>query len=227
MRIRDWHPSDFLDLCRVCLETGDSGKDATGLYQDSALMGLFWAVPYAIRDGRLALVVELEAADLRTADQRPSGQNPAALGPDGAAIPASGGTRVAGYILGSDDVVAYRRWLAAEWLPALRRRYPVIPRLSSAESWLRGEIAKDPELENEWPDYPGELHIDLLPCLQGKGLGRTLMDAFSARLASVGCPGFHLGVAHTNKGAVGFYRKYGLVELGGDDETLWFGKRLV
>lgn len=216
MRIRDWHPSDYLDLCRVCVETGDSGKDATGLYSDAALMGLYWAVPYAIRDGRLALVVELEAGELDPADP----------GAKGLALKAHDGVRVAGYILGSDDVVSYRQWLAAQWLPALRSRYPLVPKLSAAESWLRGEIAREPDFENEWPEYPGELHIDLLPCLQGKGLGRKLMDAFSARLASVGCTGFHLGVSQSNTGAVGFYRKYGLVELGGDDETLWFGKRL-
>jgi len=211
MQIRPWHPSDYQDVCRVCIATGDNGTDARGLYRDEWLMGLYWALPYAVRDSRLAIVVEMEEGDELA---------------DGLRVLPGDGARVCGYILGSDDVVAYRRWLAANWLPALRRRYPPSKRLSSAETWLRGEIARDPDFENEWPEYPGELHIDLLPCLQGKGLGRRLMDAFAQQLQSLGCPGYHLGVSRANTGAMAFYRKYGLTELGGDTETAWFDRLL-
>jgi GNAT superfamily N-acetyltransferase len=197
MNLRDYHPSDLPYLYDICLRTGAAGKDASALYADPYLLGQYWAAPYAVRDPRLVLILENEAR------------------------------RPIGYVLGTDDTEAFDRWMAAEWLPALRRLYPAIAGgVSDAEAWMRGLIAAAPRAERrrEWlPDYPGHLHIDILPEGQGRGWGARLIDAFRARLASVGCAGVHLGVARANENAVAFYRKYGFAELGSDEGTLFMG----
>lgn len=65
-----------------------------------------------------------------------------------------------------------------------------------------------------WHDeHPAELHIDLLPVVQGMGLGRRLMDAFLALLRERGVPGVTLGVGGRNTRAVAFYRNLGFEVL--------------
>lgn len=53
-------PASFHDLpgvYRVCLETGDSGRDATGLYRNPDLLGHLYVGPYLVGQPDLALVV--------------------------------------------------------------------------------------------------------------------------------------------------------------------------
>ena len=45
-KIRPYHASDFTSLYRICLKTGDSGKDASNLYSDPDLLGHIYAGPY-------------------------------------------------------------------------------------------------------------------------------------------------------------------------------------
>jgi ribosomal protein S18 acetylase RimI-like enzyme len=73
--IRPATPADLPGIYRVCLKTGDSGRDATGLWRDEDLLGLVYCGPYVVGQPDLALVVEDEdgiagylfgAADTRT-----------------------------------------------------------------------------------------------------------------------------------------------------------------
>ena len=57
--------------------------------------------------------------------------------------------------------------------------------------------------------YPAHLHINLLPRLQGRGIGRRLVDRWRAKAASLGATGAHLVVGTRNEPAVRFYRAYG------------------
>jgi len=75
-------------------------------------------------------------------------------------------------------------------------------------------------------EFPGHLHIDLLPEAQGGGWGRKLMAAFEARLKELGCPAYHLGVGKRNEGAVMFYRRYGMLELEVQPWGFVLGRRL-
>jgi hypothetical protein len=39
VQIRGYRAGDLRDLYRICLQTGDSGADATGLFRDPELLG--------------------------------------------------------------------------------------------------------------------------------------------------------------------------------------------
>ena len=72
---------------------------------------------------------------------------------------------------------------------------------------------------------PLDLHIDLRPELQGRGVGRQLIDELLRRLATAGSHGVHLGVDTRNTHAIGFYEHLGFRrhEL---DEGLLFTRSL-
>ena len=48
---------DLPGVYRVCLQTGDSGRDATGLYRNPDLLGHVYAGPYVVGQPELALIV--------------------------------------------------------------------------------------------------------------------------------------------------------------------------
>src|SRR5690625_4827608 len=62
------------------------------------------------------------------------------------------------------------------------------------------------ELTDKWPAH---VHIDLLPVVQGQGMGRATMIALLDLLRAAGAPGVHLGVDPANTGAVAFYERLG------------------
>jgi len=199
MRIRDDACTDMPYLYEICLKTGDSGGDATALYSDPFLIGQYYAAPYAAYDPRSVLILEGGA---------------------------DGGNRPVGYILGAVDTAAYHLWFDREWRPALTSLYREGPVKSEIEKSLRSLFTAPFELPAFHAEYPGHIHIDLLPEAQGAGWGRKLMDAFSERLQVLGCPGFHLGVDRNNVGGMAFYRRYGMVELEALEWGWYFGKKL-
>ncbi len=116
-----------------------------------------------------------------------------------------------GYIVGTDDTVAFQRWFVAEWWPRVGGAHR--PR-TEADGWLLPSAA-DPRrmLIDEVAEYPAHLHIDLMPELQGRGLGRRLIDTLRATLAERGVPALHLGIDAANVGARAFYERLGFHEL--------------
>ena len=184
--IRDVQPGDLDALYKIALATGDSGADAAHLYRDPKLVGALYAAPYAVLAPELALVVE----------------------------DASG---VGGYILGALDTLTFEARLEAEWWPALRRQYADPtgdPTRWTVEQLRAYQIhhPRPPPTRITDP-YPSHLHINLLPHLQGQGLGRALIDAWLGRIAAAGSRGAHLGVSPANHRALRFYAAYGLEEF--------------
>ncbi len=200
MLIRDFELSDLPYLYDICLRTGDSGKDATALYTDPYLVGQYYAAPYAHCDPRAVLILEGEADGMK---------------------------RPLGYILGTPDTAAYNAWFDRSWRPGAAALYREGPQKSALETSLRALFASPLAVPPFYAEYPGHMHIDLLPPAQGAGWGRKLLDAFSERLRSLGCPGFHLGVGKGNVNGTAFYRRYGMTELGAPDWGYYFGKKLV
>jgi GNAT superfamily N-acetyltransferase len=194
--------SDLPYFYEICLKTGNDGKDATDLYHDPYLLGHYYAAPYLLFPDAICIAVEYQ--------YRPQG-----------------------YIIAAPDTIAFNKWLEENWLPPLRQQYsqpyPAELIRSEKENWLVNTIheKKYPVDTSAIPyikDYPAHLHIDMLPCLQGKGLGRALMDKLFSELKSKGVPGCHLGVSASNQGAVGFYKKLGFTVLKEFDWGLEMGK---
>jgi ribosomal protein S18 acetylase RimI-like enzyme len=187
IQIRGYRPGDLGDLYRICLQTGDSGTDATGLFRDPDLLGHVHAAPYGVLEPSLAFVAE---------------------DPEG----------IGGYCLAALDTRAFERRLEQEWWPPLRLRY-ADPDVTERGSWTR-----DQELEyvihHPWQTeddlvagFPSHLHVDLLPRVQGLGIGRQLIDLQLAALRERGSCGVHLHVRPTNQRALSFYDHLGFTRL--------------
>jgi GNAT superfamily N-acetyltransferase len=195
--------SDLPYLYEICLKTGDAGKDASAIFNDPYLMGQYYAAPYLIFPAGICFVVEYE--------YRPQG-----------------------YIIAAPNTDNFNRWLEETWLPLLRTRYPrpFPPHIIRSEQ--EGRILASihdchfPDTDDKpyLKEYPTHLHIDLLPSLQGKGCGRTLINTLCAELARLNIPGVHLGVGTKNQGAISFYQKMNFSVLREEDWGLIMGKRV-
>jgi ribosomal protein S18 acetylase RimI-like enzyme len=177
--IRSANASDRAALVDICLRTGDAGADATGLVANGGLYGEIYAVPYLVLEPELAVVAELDGT-------------------------------VCGYVLGALHTPAFEGRCQAEWWPALRHRHPLPGEGTDVDRRLIALVHTGFHTPTALTDrYPSHLHINLLPELQGHGVGRRLMDALIERLVAAGSHGVHLGVDPRNAHAIGFYEHLG------------------
>jgi len=177
---------DYAALNRVCLLTGDSGKDATAREDDPDLLGLIYAVPYQVYSPQFALVVQ---------------------GPEGVCGYILGTPSSAEFYARVE-----REWFP----PLAKRLHDPGPdeALWVASDWSRyaihhPEFVYPPVLH----DYPGHGHIDLLEEVRGRKIGSRGMRVMMERLAATGISGMHLGVSPTNDGALAFYQTLGFSRL--------------
>jgi len=204
IEIRSVRSDDLDALYRIALATGDGGADATALYRDPKLLGHIYAAPYAVLCPGTVFVAE---------------------DADG----------VGGYIVGAADTPAFETQLEAEWWPRLRAIYPD-PARATRDGWSpdqrRCHTIHHPRRAPAMisADYPAHLHINLLPRLRGREVGRRLMDRWVDAVRALGSDGAHLVVGTMNTRAIRFYLAYGFRAL--DDapsETkgaVWIGIKL-
>jgi ribosomal protein S18 acetylase RimI-like enzyme len=195
-QIRNYHPSDLSSLYRICLKTGNSGKDASDLLKNPDLLGHYYAAPYAVLEPDLCFVVVCDGT------------------PCGYIL----GTR--------DTVPFCKRceeewfpFLRKQYpLPEENdTSYDArIIRLIHKGHWLNEDLAA----------YPAHLHIDLLPQTQGKGIGRKLIGVFADRLREIGVSALHLQVGKANPGAILFYQRTGFHLIKDYELTMAFGMHL-
>ncbi|MGB3412552.1 MAG: GNAT family N-acetyltransferase [Microthrixaceae bacterium] len=197
MQIRRFRAEDLDELYLICLRTAAAGSDATGLLEEPNLFGDLFAAPYAV------------------------------LEPEHCHVLAEGSGPPLGYVLGTLDAVAFEERCEIEWWPQMRQFHPRTVDGDGVDDLLIALIHDRPVPRHDLrSEYPSELHIDLLPEVQGLGWGRRLMESMFAGLNVAGSPGVHLGVSDENSSAVAFYRHLGLEELCFDGITRVFGKRL-
>lgn len=201
--IRPASEADHPALLRVCLETGDSGQDATAREDAPDLLGLFYAVPYQVACPDFAFIVE-------------DGH-----GPCGYVLGAPDTVRFHHFLTQDwlppicarhpDPGPDAGRWQGSDHMRRLIHHPPPLPQIDLAR-------------------FPAHAHIDLLPRAQGRGVGRRAMGLMIDRLAGEGVPGLHLEVKVRNLRAQGFYHGLGfrIIDPPGAsvDEVVHMGRTL-
>ena len=177
--IRNYHPSDLPALYRICLKTGDSGKDATEIYSDPDLLGHIYAAPYAVFEPDLCFVA--------TKSDKPYGY---ILGT-------------------KDSQKFYQWCEKEWFPVLRNQYSLPDEEDNSAESNIIRKLHRKFEAEPGIEEYPAHLHIDILPEGQGFGLGWRLMKIFMDKLRELKVKGLHLGVGKKNLNAVKFYKHIG------------------
>lgn len=194
VRLRAYRAGDLDDLYAISLATGLVGGDASTLYRDPRMMGHIYAAPYAVLSPSTAFVAE-------------------------------DGDGVAGYIVGVADTLAFEERLDREWWPALRRQYadPGGPPEAWDADQRRCFMIHHPSRTPATvvAACPAHLHMNLLPGLQGQGVGRLLLKHWLAA-ARVGA--IHVGVNGQNARAVRFWQRHGFDRLDASTrKTIWMG----
>ncbi len=182
-QIRANRPDDLGTLYEICLATGAAGADASHLYQDPALIGHVYAGGYAALCPETVFVAEDREG-------------------------------VAGYIIGPADTRSFEARMEETWWPPLRARYADSDGGATRDGRMRHLIHHPARMPSRIVDtYPAHLHINLLPRLQGLGIGRRLIDRWREAVTALGATGAHLAVGTRNARAVRFYRAYGFCEV--------------
>nr|WP_221234333.1 GNAT family N-acetyltransferase [Terrimesophilobacter mesophilus] len=180
---------------RVCLQTGDSGNDASELFRNPDLLGHVYVGPY---------LVGQPAHSFAAADSQ----------------------GIAGYSFAAADTRAFEAWEEAEWWPALREQYPITEGSTPDDDAIRLLHFPETAPDDVVAEYASHLHIDLLPRIQGHGLGRGLIEAVLGSLREQGARGVHLGVAEENENATQFYRHIGFQVLDERPGVRFMGMKL-
>lgn len=194
--VRKFHPSDLTALCRVCLLMGADGEDASALYRDADLLGLYFVAPYVEFEPELCFVL--------TGDGSPCGY---VLGT-------------------SDSDRFARRceqdWLPTL---RTRYPLPDVSD-KSLDAWVIRLIHTEGGLKKVPDRFAAHLHIDILSFGQAKGWGRALMTEFLERLRCAGVTGVHLRVGKSNTRAAGFYQRLGFSLLEQTEKTFVYARPL-
>ena len=203
MQIRPYQPKDWAATYRVCLETGDSGLDATHLHTDPNALGNIYVGAYLRFEPELAYVLEDE-----------NGVCGYVLG-------------------ALDSKVFYQRYLQEWLPPLQQTyARPTGDRGRWNPSAQLHALLFEPDMvyKPELAKWPAHLHIDLIARAQGKGWGKQMIDVLLAELVARKSSGVHLGVSARNDRAIGFYQKMGFAEImrdgPADDGTIYMARRL-
>lgn len=184
MAIRAYQPADRDTLYDICLRTGASGEDASGIYSDHTLLGEIYVGPYLLLEPELVFVVTDDA---------------------GVAGYVLGAADTAAFEAGCEHV-----W----WPPLRRRYPLDAVESSSRDGRLVRLIHEPRRTPLHVVEtYPAHLHIDLMPRVQGLGYGRRLLETLFDALRERGVRGVHLGVGAANERAIGFYQRMGFQTL--------------
>lgn len=180
--------ADRHDVESICTQTGDDGSDASDQYDEPTLLAALWASPHLVADPALGTIV--------VDDEGP-----------------------AGYLVATADTAAFEAWCERMWWPALRDRYPLqAPRRDRDQQLVALIHAPEATPASITGPYPAHLHINLLPRVQGRGLGRALIERLCGQLRERGVAGVHLGVSGTNTRAIAFYEHLGFARLAVEDD---------
>jgi len=202
--IRKARLGDLDQIYAISLLTGDAGKDATRLYEDGQLIGHIYSAPYIVLSLKTSFVVEDDEG-------------------------------VAGYIVGPHDTAAFEARLEREWWPALRARYEEpqgdLAGWNADERRIHTIHHPEPAFAPRVAAFPAHIHMNLLPRLQGQGLGTRLLDLWISTAREAGVKGVYLGANAENVSGQRFWASRGFERLAPPlvaptDRSVWFGQYL-
>lgn len=201
-----YEPRFETDLVGICWETGLMGESlaGTGRFEDRRLFAMIFALPWVgFQPGICRLAVDPDAA---------------------------GGGRAVGYIIGTADTRAESRYFDRVWAPRIAARVAAWDwwrHPESARQVMRFSKARVAEPRGKTADgtrqggpgtaafeaggaaFPAQLHINIHPDWQGRGLGSRLMASYLEALRGRGVPGVFLETSSRNAKALPFYEKLG------------------
>ena len=192
--LRPAKPTDLPELLRVCLQTGDSGKDATHLHNLPDLVGDIYVAPYVLHEPDFAYAL--------WADNTVVGY---LLG-----------------VLNTNEFE--NQLAQNYWPQTKGRYAQLDSEITPSDEVLLNDLAKqgfsDPELVTK---YPSHLHIDIVQSHQGAGYGKSMIAFLLSELKDAGSKGVHLHMSAQNDRARVFYKKFGFVELTEDENECIMG----
>ena len=176
--------TDLPDLLRVCLETGDSGKDATHLHKLPDLVGEIYVAPYVIHEPDLAYAL--------LSDKQVVGYLLGVLD-----------TRA------FESILVDKYWPIAK-----AKYQKIDSELTPSDQELIKELDRQGFSDDSLiAKYPSHLHIDIVEAHQGAGYGKSMIAFLLEELKAAGSAGVHLHMSASNDRARGFYKKFGFVEV--------------
>lgn len=188
-RIRPYQPADLAAVYDICVKTGASGADATGRFRDDDLLPDIYVGPYVRLEPESAWVVISRE-------------------------------RVAGYIIATANTRSFVQCYRENWLPRFAVKYPLVePPVTSNDRLVKIGHTPESMIGPDIDDYPAHLHIDLLPEVQGMGVGRRLVRTLLVALNGRGVQGVQLGVGENNLEARAFYKRLGFRPLPAEPEN--------
>ena len=176
--------TDLPDLLRVCLETGDSGKDATHLHKLPDLVGEIYVAPYVIHEPDLAYAL--------LSDKQVVGYLLGVLD-----------TRA------FESLLVDKYWPLAK----VKYQHFKTEITDSDRELLKDLDKQGFSDESLTAKYPSHLHIDIVEAHQGAGYGKSMIAFLLEELKAAGSAGVHLHMSASNDRARGFYKKFGFVEV--------------
>jgi ribosomal protein S18 acetylase RimI-like enzyme len=193
--VRRYRDEDAEAVADICVRTADAGRDATGIYQDPAILDHLFAAPYIALDPELAFVLD------------------------------DGTGRAVGYVLGTEDTHRFADRFRDEWLPRVAGLHAAPPAGDwEGPDELMAWLLHNPDrLKVEGLEaYPAHLHIDLLPGHQRQGHGSALLDRLVRELAARRAPALHVGMLTANTAARKFYDRLGFHRIPIEDPALTY-----
>ncbi|CAB4661500.1 MAG: GNAT family N-acetyltransferase [Actinobacteria bacterium] len=177
---RHANEEDRLDLYRVCVETGDSGQDATPLFNLPDMLGEVFVGPYLTFEPNYAFALINEGISgylLATIDTA-----------------------------NFESKLQDSWWPALQSKYAAIDNSLFTSEECGILKFINSPEVTDVEVTSQ---FPSQIHIDLLPRSQGAGYGKAMMKYTLELLAKNGSPGVHLHVSPTNERAFHFYQGLG------------------
>jgi GNAT superfamily N-acetyltransferase len=203
-RLRPVSTADLPALYAISLATGAAGDDATDQYVDGRLLGHIYSAPYATLSPETAFVAEDD------------------LG-------------VGGYVVGAVDTRVFEARLEREWWPRLRAIYDdpsaTPPSMRTPDQHRAHMIHHPHRMTGAMIEtFPAHVHMNLLPRMQRRGIGRRFLELWLSAAQRLGATGVHCGVNAANHRGLAFWQAVGFApyDVAGEisGRTRWFVRAL-